>query len=471
MNDRQVDVAIIGAGSAGLFALSQVRRAGKRFVLIEDGPLGTTCARVGCMPSKALIHAADAMHQAWHGVESTALLGGQDGKSRAQALHKVRAVRDLLAARVIASSTAKLDEETFIRARARLLEPTIIEADGQIVRARATVLATGSRPVVPAPWFDLGERLLTTDTLFEQIDLPDRMAVVGLGVIGLEMGQALHRLGIEVTGLDQGDVLANLPDPVINSRARELFEAEFPLWLGEAARLEADGAGLRVTSGTRQIHVDKALIGIGRSPNLDALAEADFELSRDARGVPHHNPTTMQVGNWPLFIAGDVTGKRAVLHEAADEGRIAGYNAARVESPVAFRRKTPLTITFTAPNIATVGARLDDLDPAAIVIGEQDLASSGRALVMNENRGLLRVYAARETGRLLGAAMLGPRVEHLAHLVAWSLEQGLTVADLLRMPYYHPVIEEALQNALHDANRKLAGPREILPELAPLPRF
>jgi dihydrolipoamide dehydrogenase len=147
-----------------------------------------------------------------------------------------------------------------------------------------------------------------------------------------------------------------------------------------------------------------------------------------------------------------------VLHEAGDEGRIAGYNAARVtdgERPARFRRRTPLFINFCDPNICAVGERLDALDPEQIAIGEIKMAPVGRALIMGNNRGLIRVYAAKASGRLLGAELIAPRGENLAHLLSWSIQQGLTVQQMLRMPFYHPVIEEALQAALGDLERKL----------------
>ncbi len=160
------------------------------------------------------------------------------------------------------------------------------------------------------------------------------------------------------------------------------------------------------------------------------------------------------MGHLPVFIAGDVSGDRPILHEAGDEGRIAGYNAAQGEA-AAFRRKVPLFINFCDPNIAIVGARWNDLDPATTAVGQILFAPVGRALIMGKNKGVLRVYGDKASGRLLGAEMIGPKGENLAHLLAWCIEQDLTVGRLLRMPFYHPVIEEALQAALYDLYAKV----------------
>ena len=193
---------------------------------------------------------------------------------------------------------------------------------------------------------------------------------------------------------------------------------------------------------------------------------AGIELGR--HGVPAFNPNTMQVGDSHIFLAGDITGDRALLHEAGDEGRIAGHNATS-DKIAAFRRKVPLSINFCDPNICHVGARWSELDPDTTAVGTVNFAPVGRALIMGKNRGILKVYADKQSGRLLGSEMACPKGEHLAHLLAWSIEQELTVERLLQMPFYHPVIEEALQAALYDCYSKVESKNSgEIAELVPL---
>jgi len=162
----------------------------------------------------------------------------------------------------------------------------------------------------------------------------------------------------------------------------------------------------------------------------------------------------MQVGDLPVFLAGDVTGERPLLHEAGDEGRIAGQNAIS-DSVAAYKRKTPLSITFCDPNIVQVGQSYASLDLDTAAVGEVQMAPVGRALIMAKNKGLIRVYADKQSGLMLGAEMACIKAENLGHLLAWSIQQGLTVGELLQMPFYHPVIEEALQAALYDLYSKV----------------
>ena len=200
--EEQVDVAIIGAGSAGLYALAQVKRNTDSYVLIDGGELGTTCARVGCMPSKALIQVADDFHRRKlfnrEGIEGADEMRIAD----ADVMEHVQGLRDIFVDKVLSTSTDDMGEE-FIEAHARFLEPGLLAAGERRIRAKRIVIATGTSPIVPAAWKAFGDRVLTTDEIFELETLPQSMAVIGLGVIGLELGQALLRLGVEVTGIDQ----------------------------------------------------------------------------------------------------------------------------------------------------------------------------------------------------------------------------------------------------------------------------
>jgi len=457
---REVDVAIIGAGSAGLYALSQVRKKTDSYVLIEGGELGTTCARVGCMPSKVFIQVADDYHR--RSIFDREGIDGGEGLAVdiPAAMEHVQDLRDVFVDRTLGVTDA-LDEEHLIHGYARFVDDRTIEVNGDTYTAGAIVIATGTVPVVPQPWQPFIDDIITTDQLFELEDLPASVAVIGLGSIGLEIGQAMSRLGVAVTGVDLLDTVAKLQDPVVNQLAVEVIGKEFPLWLGEAAQLEKTDGGILVRSGDNEVVVEKVLASLGRRPNFDKLGLENTSLELDQDGVPLYDPETMQCGGSSIYIAGDVNMERPLLHEAGHEGRVAGYNAVRNSSD-AFRRKTALAITFCDPNIATVGAQLDELDASKIAIAEMQFSPVGRALIIGKNRGVLRVYVNKADGRVLGAAMACVKGENLAHLLAWSIQQGMTVFDMLKMPFYHPVIEEALQGALYGVLSELDTQEETV---------
>ena len=456
---REVDVAIIGAGSAGLYALAQVQHLNKSFVLIDGGELGTTCARVGCMPSKVAIQVAEDFHHrkmfAREGIEGADELS-IDGE---EVMEYIQDLRDHFVDQVLTHSTDEMGEE-FIEGYAHFTGPNELEVNGETIRAKKIVIATGSSPVVPEVWKAFGDRIVTTDSVFEMEDLPESMAVIGMGVIGLELGQAFSRLGVEITGIDQMEQVAGLTDPEINITLLDILKKEFPIWLGHEAQIEEANGKLRVSAGDDSVVVDKVLVSIGRSPNLASLNLEAAGVSIGDSGIPEYDPQTMRIGDSNCYIAGDVNGIRPILHEAGDEGRIAGHNAAS-ETDEKIDRKVPLAITFCEPNLVQIGKTMAELEGTDYVIGSMKVAGLGRALIMTKNKGLIHLYCDKKDGKLLGAALCIARGESLGHLLAWSIEMGLTIFDMLKMPFYHPVMEEALQSALRNAAHKVEAKHKL----------
>ncbi|WP_159913489.1 dihydrolipoyl dehydrogenase [Pantoea sp. 18069] len=453
------DVLIIGAGSAGLAALRAVRRHTQRFALIDAGPGGTTCARVGCMPSKLLLEAAHAFHRR-HQFEAFGLRGAAQLHADIPAvLQRVRAERDRFVAGVL-QTTADLGTRA-ITGRARILDPHTVEIDGQRrLSTRSLIIATGSTPHVPDEWQVLGPRVLTTDTLFEQTDLPRRMAVLGLGPLGTEMAQALAHLGLEVTAFHTNHHLAGLADPKVNAALEQSLSGSMHLQLGRMPQLKAfDARAITVGAGDFSTQVDAVLAATGRRPSVCGLGLENLGVALDDRGLPDVDPHTLQLEQLSVFWAGDINPDRALLHEAADEGEIAGSNAV-ADHPRAYARRTPLAITFTEPSVASIGLPYDPHWTDEVAIGGVDFANQGRARTGLRNQGALRLYAKANGGELLGAQLCAPAGEHLAHLIAWAIARRSTVAELLDMPFYHPVIEEGLRTALRDLQAHVHEPRD-----------
>jgi len=459
-SELRADVAVIGAGTAGLAAYRAAKAAGKSALLIEGGPYGTMCARVGCMPSKLLIAPAEAAHvvHRFHGFGLE--LEGRvkvDGKA---VMARVRSERDRFVGFVMRGMDDIPDNDK-VRGHARFVDDRTLLVDEHIaVHAAAIVIAAGSSPASPAQWKALGDRLITNDQIFELADLPDSVAVFGPGVIGVELGQALHRLGVRVKIFGRGGGVGPLSDPDLLREAREIFGAELYLDTDARAEVARDGddvvVSYRALDGTAQVERFAYLLAAtGRTANVALLGLERTSLATDASGVPLFDRTTLRCGNSSIFIAGDADNDAALLHEASDEGRIAGQNAARFPDVRSGLRRALLSVVFSDPQIAIVGggwARQRDIPHVA---GQVSFANQGRARVMLRNQGLLHVYADSSTGRFLGAEMLGPDAEHIGHLLAWALQMQMTVAQMLEMPFYHPVIEEGLRTALRDAQAKL----------------
>ena len=461
---KEVEVAIIGAGSAGLYALSQVRKGTDDYLLINSGPYGTTCARVGCMPSKSLIRIAEYYHDRLDfeksGIKHSDALEG----SIPDVLQRVRDQRDFLVNENISHSITRLGDKA-LTGKAEFIDSNTLKVGDDEIRAKKIIIATGSSPVFDPGWEAFKEHILTTDELFEQEDLPSTLGVLGLGVIGLELGQALSRLGIKVTAVHSQEFIGGLSDPDVNEVMLKLCEKEFDIWLGGGrAVLSKVGDKIKITSWDREVFVDKVLVSIGRKPNLDGLGLEKLGIELDKRGMPNFDAQTMQIEDLPIYIAGDANADRPLLHEAADEGRIAGYNVVHPQKP--FKRKIPLAVVFTDPNIAFIGKSYNSIkDDNNVITGTYDFRKQSRAMLMNNNAGIANLYVEKNNGKLLGAQIAVPHGEHLAHHLAWSIEQGLTVYDMLELPFYHPTLEEGLYSLLLNCAKKIGIKKEGILEV------
>ncbi len=468
MTNYEFDVAILGAGTAGMSAYREAGKYTNRIALIDGGDLGTTCARVGCMPSKLLIAAADAKHHADHTGQFGVVPGEPkvDGKA---VMARVRAERDRFVGFVL-DAVEGFDTGEIIREHGKFVDDHTLQlTSGRKVTARTIIIATGSRPNVPPPFEAAGDRLIVNDDVFEWDDLPKSVAVFGAGVIGLELGQALHRLGVRVRLFGRDNLVGPLSDPAIREYAARTFAAEFPAHWHADAQISRDGDAVVVKwkdeRGEGEERFDYLLAATGRRANVDNIGLENARLDRDARGAPVYDPLSLRAGDSHIFIAGDATVDLPLLHEAADEGRLAGENAARFPDAYRRARRTGLGVVFSDPQIALVGESHKALMEKGVLFetGVISFEDQGRARVMGVNKGLLHVYGEAETGRLLGAEMIGPQAEHLAHLLAWSIAGNITAGDALERPFYHPVIEEGLRSALRDLNNKLGfGPNPPL---------
>lgn len=456
MRTIETDVVILGAGTAGLNARRAVAAAGKRWVMVEGTAYGTMCARVGCMPSKLLIAAGERMHDiAQAGLFGIKSAGEVDG---AAVLERVRRERDRFVGFVVEAND-RLPKEQNLFGHARFVGPTsVVVDDGVRVDAKAVIIAVGTSPSRPAQFDVLGDLADTNETVFERLDLPKRLAVIGTGVIGLEIGQAMHRLGVKTRFFSRNDHFGGLTDPGVHESARTILRAELDVCIAPICTVERIGDEARLTSrtsdGDRVEVFDRVLIATGRHPNVGKLDLAQAGIAVDERGAPKFDAGTLRCGDAPVFVAGDITGAHPLLHEAVDDGRIAGANAALVVDGgvlTAATRRVPMAITFCDPNIAVVGERWSPEH----AIGEVDFGRQGRARIMGKNAGVTHLYGRRTDRRLVGAEMCGPSVEHLAHLVAWAVQSGLTVEQTLALPFYHPVVEEGLRTALQDLAQNL----------------
>ncbi|HFB9985068.1 TPA: dihydrolipoyl dehydrogenase [Neisseria gonorrhoeae] len=465
MKKIQADIVVIGGGTAGMGAFRNAGLHSDNVYLIENNVFGTTCARVGCMPSKLLIAAAEARHHALHtdpfGVhldKDSIVVNGEE------VMRRVKSERDRFVGFVV-TDVEEWPADKRIMGSAKFIDEHTVQIDDHIqIAAKSFVIATGSRPVILPQWQSLGDRLIINDDVFSWDTLPKRVAVFGPGVIGLELGQALHRLGVKVEIFGLGGIIGGISDPVVSDEAKAVFGEELKLHLDAKTEVKLDADGnVEVhweQDGEKGVFVaEYMLAAVGRRPNVDNIGLENINIDKDARGVPVADPLTMQTSIPHIFIAGDASNQLPLLHEAADQGKIAGDNAGRYPNIGSGLRRSTIGVVFTSPQIGFVGLKYAQVaaqyQADEFVIGEVSFKNQGRSRVMLVNKGHMRLYAEKATGRFIGAEIVGPAAEHLAHLLAWAHQMKMTVPQMLDMPFYHPVIEEGLRTALRDADAKL----------------
>jgi len=460
MQVREVEYAIVGVGTAGLGAYSRIRRKTDNLVLIQHGPYGTTCARVGCMPSKMLIAAADIAHEIdtgdFFGINGSYSV---DGKRVFERLKKDRAERFVGG---VLKTVEKIPAEYKLEGKAVFLDPhTLQVGDNLQVKAQKIILACGSTPAFHGPFADIWDEVDSSDTIFELDDLPESIAVAGLGVIALELGQAFHRLGVKTTMFGHSGRIGGFQNPDMQAETMTVLDKELNIVpRGEfvAARKTQDGFELKFERDTGEVvtHTcERVLVASGRESSLHRMNLHSSGLELDARGLPRYDPLTMRCGESHIYVAGDVTEDLPLWHEAYIEGRIAGDSALAPSGAKEGKRAVPLGIYYTDPQMANVGTPYNGLDKDEIVIGQVSMAEGSRHAIYNDDRGMLQIYAAKADGRILGAEIFGRGAEHMAHTLALAIEYKATVAGMLEMPFYHPCLEEVMKDALHHARKQL----------------
>ncbi len=454
------DIIIIGAGTAGISAYKEAVKHTNNILIINDGPWDTTCARVGCMPSKVLISTANRMHDLQNAQEVG--LNASVDINTDQVMEHVRNLRDRFTKATL-NDVDQWPTEHKISGKAHFIDSETIEVNGKQYQSKSFILAVGSTPNYDQTWKqELGDRLITTDQIFELDTLPKSLAVIGSGVIALEIAQAMHRLGVETTifarskriGIFTSSKLQQLAQEELNRELNFLFET-----LPAEVKSTSGGVILnyRINGEEKSLQTEYVLFATGRSSLLDNLKLENIDKSfQDIKLLPI-NAKTKQLDNYPIFIAGDAYTSTPLQHEAAHEGKKVVYNCLNYPQVNSVKTLTPLGIVFSHPEMAIVGQSYKQLKDNGIdfVTGEASYERQGRAIVLGKNKGAIEVYIERKSHKLLGAELFTEATEHMAHLLSWIIGEELTLNDILEKPFYHPTLEEGLRTALKHARRQL----------------
>jgi mycothione reductase len=445
---QHFSLAVIGSGS-GNVAVPKDRRAGP-VALIESGAFGGTCINRGCIPSKILVYTADV----------AACVRAAPGFGIGAAVTEVDwpAIRDRTFARVDQTSArgrrgrAESDRVTLFEGRARFAGPHELVIDGDTrITADRIVLATGARPVVPPAIAESGVGFHTSDTIMRIDELPARLVIAGGGYVAAEFAHVFSALGVDVRLVSQGPRLLEAFDPAISDRFTELARQRWDVRLSATitgVRRDGDGLAVLLKDGTA-VTGDLLLVATGRRPDTDDLDldRAGVKLRDDGRiEVDAYGRTTAE-GIWSL---GDASSPFELKHVANAEARTLAHNLAHPDDLRPYPHDWVPSAVFTEPQIASVGARRQDLEgKRPYVEAVQAYGDTAYGWARQDTEGFCKLYADPATGKLLGAHIFGYQASLLIQPLVQAASFGQRVADLARGQYWiHPALTEVVENAL-----------------------
>ena len=454
------DIIIIGAGTAGIAAYKEAIKYTQNLLIINDGPWDTTCARVGCMPSKVLISSANRLYDIQHAHEVA--LNIKTKIDTSQIMPHVRQLRDRFT-RATLRDVERWDPTHKINGKAKFINANTIEVNQQQFQAKSFIIAVGSTPSFDRAWKqELEERLITSDQIFELAQLPQSIAVIGSGVIAIELAQAMQRLGVATTIFARSKKVGSLSSPQLQVLAQQVLSQELNILFETLPqRVEKTPNGVKIhyqyANENRILETDYLLVATGRQSLLSTLSLENIDKKyQDLKKLPIH-PEYKQLEELPIFVVGDAFTNTPIQHEAAQEGRMAVHNCLNLSKIRNIKTFTPLGIMFSSPEMASVGQNYQTLKAQNIdfVTGFVSYEKQGRAIVLGKNKGAVEVYIDKTSRKLLGAEFFVESAEHMAHLLAWMISEALTLDEILNQPFYHPTLEEGLRTALKHARRQL----------------
>ena len=453
------DLAVIGAGSAGFSAAITAAEAGARVALIGAGTIGGTCVNVGCVPSKALIRAVESLHH----TRAAGRFDGIEAEARvtdwaATVAQKQALVEELRRAKY-ADVLPRHENVAYVGGRAAFDDDGKLTVDGSLFPAAKTIIATGSRPHVPAiPGIEAVDTLDSTSAL-EMSALPASMLVLGAGYIGVELAQLFARAGVAVTLVSRRGVLSEAEPEV--SAALEGYLADEGIRLVRAKGYdrisEQDNAIALHHSDGQVLTAERLVLATVRAPNSDGLNLAAAGITVDARGGISTDKQ-MRTTNPNIWAAGDVTGRDQFVYMAAYGAKIAARNAVAGETRT-YDNATMPWVVFSDPQVAGVGLSEVQARDAGheVVTSVLPLDAVPRALAARDTRGLIKLVAEAGSKRLLGAQIIAPEGADSIQTAAMALKAGLTYEDLgdTIMPYLTTV--EGLKLAAQTFEKDVAA--------------
>jgi mercuric reductase len=451
--EKSYDIAVIGAGSAGFSAAITAAEQGAHVALVGHGTMGGTCVNVGCVPSKTLIRAVEAVHHAnagsprFDGIES----GARVVDWAAQIGQKDALVASLRQAKY-ADLLPGYNNIAYREGRARLVDRGV-DVEGQRLVTERVIIATGARPAVPTIPGIAEVAPLDSTTALSLRELPRSMIVLGGGYVGAELAQTFARAGVRVTFVFRSCLLPEAEPEIGQALAGYLADEGITIVGGLTydfvRRTEDGGVALAITrnGGSETLTGDRILVATGRTPNTETLGLTEAGVARTSSGaiVVDDRMRTSKDG---VYAAGDVTGRDQFVYMAAYGAKLAAKNALNSNS-LRYDSTSMPAVVFTDPQVASVGLTEDQAKSAGHSVRTSVLSLDNvpRALAARDTRGLIKLVADGVTRKLLGAHILAPEGADSIQTAALAIRCGLTIDDLSETIFPYLTTVEGLKLA------------------------
>ena len=474
---EQYDVVVIGSGPAGYVAAIRCAQLGLKTACIEkwlgaDGVqrLGGTCLNVGCIPSKALLDSSYKYHEAAQDLSVHGINVGETALDVPAMIARKQSIIDQLTGGI--AGLFKANGVTALQGTGKVLarhqvELTDAKGNASVIETGNIIVATGSLPIEIPPAPVDGKLIVDSTGALEFTEVPEKLGVIGAGVIGLELGSVWSRCGSEVVLLEALEDFLPMMDAQIAREAAKIFKKQgLDIRLGARVTSAKSGKSkVEVTysngEGEQKVEFDKLIVCVGRRPCTENVLAADSGVSIDERGFIYVNDHC-ETEAPHIYAIGDIVRGPMLAHKGSEEGVMVAERIAGKKAQMNY--DTIPNVIYTHPEIASVGKTEQELkaDGVEYSVGSFPFAASGRALAANDAEGMVKLLADKTTDMILGCHVIGPSAADLVQQVVIAMEFGGSAEDLALTVFGHPTLSEAVHeaalavggHAIHIANRK-----------------
>ena len=448
-SDSDYDVVVIGGGPAGYVAAIKAAQVGGKVAIVEKSELGGTCLNRGCIPTKAYLHNAEIIEGVKHAAGRGIMI---ENPNFTVDMDKVLGMKSKVVKKLVGGVGALLKSngvDVFKGVGTITKDKNVLVNGEKLVETDKIIFAGGSKVSrINIPGMD-SKLVMTSDDILELNEVPETLAVIGGGVVGVELGQAFSTFGSKVTVVEMMDRIVPGMDAEVSNTLRTALEKK-GMTIMTSTKLqeivEKDGKLHIKLEGKEDLVVDRALLSIGRVPDLEGIGEVEFELERGRIKVDEFMETSVK----GIYAPGDINGTKMLAHAAFRMGEVAAENAVNGNHHVAKLDLTPAAI-YTMPEVAMVGLTEEQArEKYDISVGKFSFAANGRAIASDEDFGFIKVIADKKYGEILGVHIIGPAAAEIINEASSIMEMEITVEEMLKTIHGHPTYSEVMYEAFAD---------------------